>query len=113
MPLADRKTPPTPPAAPRRSRRRATLGAALAGLAAVLGAGCASTGPFALWRTATDSSLSRGPTDKELGPDNRNFMARWLSPRKPPARDPDAPTLVLGSNGWAPMKVEANPEADK
>ncbi|AGA30880.1 tetratricopeptide repeat protein [Singulisphaera acidiphila] len=67
------------------------------------------------WRMGTDSSLSKGPTKDELG-DDRNLMARWLTPKvggpsgdaTGKARSP----LVLGSNGWKPMKLPSNPQAD-
>jgi len=106
MPL-DHRTPRT------RGRRPALALAALTALAA--GGGCqslGSTNPLAVWRLGGDSSLSRAPTAKETG-DDRNLMARWISPKKPPAGNFDASPLVLGSDGWKPMKAEANPEADK
>jgi len=110
MPLANRLK-----HTPRREGRRlGALGVVLAGLAAVPGAGCTSLGnsPLAVWKTGLDSSLSKGPTAKETG-DTRNLMARWIAPKKPPAGNFDANPLVLGSDGWKPMKAEANPEADK
>ena len=50
----------------------------------------ASTGGglLPLWRQGTDSSLSKGPTEEEVN-DNRNLMARWLTPKKNPHSDPD------------------------
>ena len=105
-----------PPASPTSPlTRRAPIAASLACLAALAGAGCQTTGmgPLAVWRMGKDSSLSDGPTDKELGPDNRNLMARWFTPKNPPSHTNNAgSTLVLGSNGWKAMKGEANPEAD-
>jgi outer membrane protein assembly factor BamD (BamD/ComL family) len=77
--------------------------------------GCSSTGGFlTAWRTARDSSLSRGPTEKELG-DDRGLMSRWLTPKSAPNADPNAAApspLVLGSDGWKPMKPVPNPEAE-
>jgi outer membrane protein assembly factor BamD (BamD/ComL family) len=101
---------------PARSRvRRPALAWTLAGLALLLmpAAGCQSTGNSLLstWRIGHDSSLSPGPTAKELG-DDRNFMARWLRPKTPPPTDVDGNGLVLGSDGWRPMKAQPNPEAD-
>jgi outer membrane protein assembly factor BamD (BamD/ComL family) len=86
----------------------------VAALSALPGIGCQSIGtnPLALWRQGLDSSLSKAPTRAETG-DNRNFMARWLTPKKPPAGNFDPNPLVLGSDGWRPMKAEVNPEADK
>lgn len=108
---------PTPhPNRPADAPRRAPLGAVLACLAALAGSGCQTTGmnPFSVWRMGKDASLSKGPTEKELGPDNRNLMARLFTPVKPPTQsnNNDTSTLVLGSNGWKPMKSETNPEAD-
>jgi outer membrane protein assembly factor BamD (BamD/ComL family) len=115
MPPTDRNPREPRPRAAARRRARAPLGVALAGLAVLSGAGCQATlsGPLARWRMGTDSSLSPGPTDKELGPENRSFIARWIKPKAPVSSHDDlGPTLVLGSNGWSPMKTEANPEAD-
>jgi outer membrane protein assembly factor BamD (BamD/ComL family) len=80
-------------------------------------AGCSSTGGglLSLWRQGTDSSLSKGPTAEEVN-DNRNLMARWLSPKKNPHADPESlnPTspLILGSNGYKPLTPLKNAEAD-
>ncbi|MFO0908550.1 MAG: tetratricopeptide repeat protein [Isosphaeraceae bacterium] len=107
MPLALRKPGP--------SGRRRWLGPLLAGLAAVsLNTGCQTTGtsPFALWRMGHDDSLSKAPTVKELGKDDRNFMLRWLRPQTPPAAKVDTNGLVMGSDGWRPMQQKANPEAE-
>jgi outer membrane protein assembly factor BamD (BamD/ComL family) len=83
---------------------------------AALASGCqSSSGSFlSLWRQGADSSLSKGPTKEELD-DNRNLMARWLSPKKNPHSSPEAlnpSPLVLGSNGYRPMQTPKNPEAD-
>lgn len=102
---------PREPAARRSGRVGAELVLAVVAIASA--PGCQSTGmnPLTLWRMGLDSSLSQGPTAKETG-DNRNFMARWIRPKNPPASDPNLPTLVLGSDGWKPMKPESNPEAE-
>jgi outer membrane protein assembly factor BamD (BamD/ComL family) len=87
----------------------------LAGLAALTGAGCQSTGtfnPMNLWRISQDDTLSKPPTLAETG-DDRSIMARWISPKKPPAGNVNSSSVVLGSDGWRPMKAEPNPEADK
>jgi TolA-binding protein len=74
--------------------------------------GCQST--WNAWRMGNDSSLSQGPTKEELG-DDRNLMARWLTPKvggpSGAAGTPRSP-LVLGSDGWKPMEVPSNPKAD-
>jgi TolA-binding protein len=86
----------------------------LASLAALPSTGCQSIGtnPLTLWSLGRDSSLSKGPTASETG-DDRSLMARWLTPKKPPAGNFDPNPLVLGSNGWKPMEPEKNPEADR
>lgn len=123
MPLANPTThrPRRPTAPPRhgtgarsRSWRRDTVGAVLLGLAVLPLSGCQGLGdsPLAAWKMGLDSSLSKAPTKTETG-DERNFMARWITPKKPPAGDFNASPLVLGSNGWRPMKAETNPVADK
>jgi TolA-binding protein len=74
--------------------------------------GCSN---LSAWRVSRDSSLSKPPTQEELQ-DDRSLMARWLSPRPGPytgASGAPRSSLVLGSNGWQPMKVTPNPEADK
>src|SRR5262249_13610888 len=71
-------------------------------------------GLLSLWKQGSDSSLSKGPTKDEVN-DNRNLMARWLSPKQNPHSNPDAinPTpLMNGSNGYKPMQPPKNPEAD-
>ncbi len=97
-------------------RRRASprLGVALAIVAAVSGCTSSSGGFLTAWRAGRDSSLSKGPTDKELG-DDRSLMAKWLTPKAAPNSKPDAEapsSLVLGSDGWKPMKAAPNPEAE-
>ncbi len=84
MPPDPRNTP-RPRSLPAR-RVRAACGAVLACLAAVAGAGCQTTSltPFSIWKMGTDSSLSQGPTAKELGPDDRNFFARMMWPKALP-----------------------------
>jgi outer membrane protein assembly factor BamD (BamD/ComL family) len=103
------------PARPAPRPRRRWLGLALTGLAAIgVGAGCQTTGnsPLALWRFGHDDSLSKPPTEAELGKDDRNFMLRWLRPKTPPPANVDTPGLVLGSDGWRPMANKPNPEAE-
>jgi outer membrane protein assembly factor BamD (BamD/ComL family) len=95
----------------RPGRRRA---AAL--LAAVLAAaGCRSddTSPIARWRMAWDNGLSRPPTADEAG-QSGSLLGRWLSVRPPKSSDrtDGGSTLVLGSDGWSPMKAPKDPEAD-
>ncbi len=57
------------------------------------------------------TSLSKGPTEDEVN-DNRNLMARWLSPRPTriptPTRSTNSP-LILGSNGYKPMQAAQEP----
>jgi outer membrane protein assembly factor BamD (BamD/ComL family) len=98
---------------PRATRRVRLAGLTVAILALMPGLGCQSTGanPFSVWRTALDSSLSPAPSAEEVG-DDRNLLARWLNPKNPKAKDPNTPTLVLGSNGWRPMKPVDDPAAE-
>lgn len=96
-------------------RPRRWLGLALAGLAAAApGAGCQTTGtsPLAIWQAGHDDSLSKGPTEAEMGKDDRNFLLRWLRPKTPPPTKVDNSGLVLGSDGWKPMQTKPNPEAE-
>ena len=45
--------------------------------------------------------------------DDRQLMARWLTPRKTPHTDPKAASpMVLGPDGWKPPTVKPNPEAE-
>lgn len=84
------------------------------GLAACPSLGCQSlgTGTLAAWRAGLDSSLSKGPTPAEMG-DDRGLMAKWLKPGRPvPTRPLDTDNLVLGSDGWKPLKSAGNPEAE-
>ena len=80
-------------------------------------AGCSTTGGglLSIWKQGTDASLSKGPTAEEVN-DNRNLMARWLTPKTNPHSDPDSinpPTpLILGSNGYKPLTPLKNAEAD-
>ncbi|MBV8676976.1 MAG: tetratricopeptide repeat protein, partial [Planctomycetaceae bacterium] len=98
-------------------RRRPTrgLGAVLVFLATVSGCQTGSGSFLTAWRMSRDASLSKGPTKDELQ-DDRNLLARWLSPKRPPssaATADKAPSpLILGSDGWKPMKPVPNPEAD-
>src|SRR3954447_3671513 len=89
------------------------LGVALAALVAA--SGCQSGGVLSLWRQGLDSSLSKGPTTDELN-DNRNLLARWLTPKVNPHSNHDGinppSALVLGSNGYKPPEPPKNPEAD-
>ena len=66
---------------------------------------------MAIWRLGHDNSLSKPPTQSELG-DDRNFFAKLVSPKSPPATNPNPPSLVLGSDGWKPMQQPVNPEAE-
>ncbi|MGE3818475.1 MAG: outer membrane protein assembly factor BamD [Isosphaeraceae bacterium] len=122
MPLAQAIPHPSPnrrtigarPVERRRPRHWRAMGMVLAGLAICPCLGCQNlgNGTLAAWRTGLDSSLSKGPTARELG-DDRSLMARWLKPGRPvPTRPVDTDGLVLGSDGWKPMKGAANPEAD-
>jgi outer membrane protein assembly factor BamD (BamD/ComL family) len=111
MALAHRQRQPDPRCGTATALR---LGVVLAALVAT--SGCQSTGGFlTLWRQGADDSLSKGPTKEEIN-DNRNLMARWLTPKRNPHSDPDAinppSTLMLGSNGYKPMQAPKNPEAE-
>ena len=100
---------------PRATARALWHALALATLVATCG--CASTGGglLSLWRQGTDTSLSKGPTKEEVN-DNRNLMARWLTPKHNPHSDADSinppSPLILGSHGYKPMEPLKNPEAD-
>ena len=109
MALANRK----PALRPRRPPIHRRFGVVMAALAVL--SGCQSTqGPLAQWRMAWDKTLSKAPTDTELGEDKRNLMARWLRPKQdvPSTVDPAPSPLILGSDGWKPMKPVPNPEAE-
>lgn len=95
----------------RRAIRRLRLSAALA--AVVAASGCQSAGSYwTAWRMGTDSSLSKPPTKEEMN-DDRSLMARWLSPKASPYGSPQPrSSLILGSDGWKPMKAMADPKAD-
>jgi outer membrane protein assembly factor BamD (BamD/ComL family) len=117
MPLVCRQVPPERRRCAAARALRHALAQALA-LAVLLAAqGCSSTGGglISLWRQGTDSSLSKPPTPEEIN-DNRNLLARWLTPKMNPHANPDAinppSTLILGSNGYKPMQPPKNPEAD-
>src|SRR5438105_15491045 len=91
-----------------RARRLAlAVTVALAALTAASGCQSSGGGLLSLWRMGSDSSLSKGPTKEEIN-DNRNLMARWLTPKKNPHSDPDAVTprspLILGSDGYTPIQ---------
>jgi len=87
------------------------LTAALALAIPLLAGGCQS-GPFAAWRTATDDSLSKGPTKEELA-DDRVFLARWLAPKPVASYDPAKKLpLVKGPNGLETPKESPNSEAE-
>jgi outer membrane protein assembly factor BamD (BamD/ComL family) len=77
--------------------------------------GCQSGGGLlSLWRQGNDDSLSKGPTKDEIN-DNRNLMARWLTPKRNPHSNPDAinpSPLMNGSDGYKPMQAPKNPEAE-
>ncbi len=95
----------------RTRRPRLWLGAVLAVLA--MASGCqSSSSTWTAWRMGRDSSLSRAPTKEEVG-DDRNLMARWLTPKKTPYSSAAEPrsTLVLGSDGWSPLKTVSDPKA--
>ena len=118
MPLAPSNTPRKPArdclAGDRRAGTiRRCVVAACAGLALIGGTGCqsGSMSPMAIWRLGHDNSLSKPPTQSELG-DDRNFFAKLVSPKSPPATNPNPPSLVLGSDGWKPMQQPVNPEAE-
>ena len=113
MPLANRSP------EPRRTRSGSALAPpgrilAVAALAVAL-SGCQTTnnGWLTALRMGNDTTLSQGPTEKEMGgKDDRNLMLRWLRPKTPPAAEVDTPNLVLGSDGWKPMKGENDPAAE-
>jgi outer membrane protein assembly factor BamD (BamD/ComL family) len=116
MALAQRQRLPDPPSgtAPAHAAR---LGVSVVLAASFLTstAGCQSSGSFlSLWKQGGDASLSKGPSERELN-DNRNLMARWLTPKTNPHSDPEAinpSPLVLGSNGYKPLEAPKNPEAE-
>jgi outer membrane protein assembly factor BamD (BamD/ComL family) len=96
--------------------RRAALGlVAATALLAAPGCQTGGLGPLARWRMAADEGLATGPTLKEAGTeDQRNLLARWMTPRPPKSSlaSEDGSTLVLGSDGWSPMKGVTDPKAD-
>lgn len=74
---------------------------------------CSGCSTVSAWRMSRDSSLSRGPSEEEFG-DNRNWLARWLSPKPGASTAAEVRSpLVLGSNGWKPMEPPKNPVADE
>ncbi len=96
----------------RPSGARPGLGFVLAALTAASGCAMGGSGPLAAWRQGRDSSLSKGPTKEEMH-DDRQLMARWLTPKKTPHTDPEATSpMVLGPDGWKPPTVKPNPEAE-
>ncbi|MEJ7637240.1 MAG: outer membrane protein assembly factor BamD [Singulisphaera sp.] len=80
---------------------RPGLGFVLAALAAASGCAAGGTGPLAAWRQGLDSSLSKGPTNEEMH-DDRQLMARWLTPRRP-----RTPTPRPLADGPRPRRLEA------
>jgi outer membrane protein assembly factor BamD (BamD/ComL family) len=113
MALVHWKPEPGPPRRPDRlAGARPGLGFVLAALAAASGCVAGGTGPLAAWRQGRDDSLSKGPTKEEMH-DDRQLMARWLTPRKTPHTDPKANSpMALGPDGWKPPTVKPNPEAE-
>jgi outer membrane protein assembly factor BamD (BamD/ComL family) len=96
------------------ARAHSRRGGWLCALAMLALAGCQTdgTGVLSRWYMAHDQSIAKGSTRADEG-DDRNLMARWLSPKKPAPSDPNAPpALVLGPGGWNVTKVAPNPEAD-
>lgn len=94
---------------PRRARPVVWL--TLAALA--VGGGCRSGGTSALsrWRMAYDESLAKSPTDEEAG--SRRLLSRWVTPGAPRSKASEVGDgLVLGSNGWSPLKPPSDPKAD-
>jgi outer membrane protein assembly factor BamD (BamD/ComL family) len=85
-------------------------------------AGCQSfSSPLSAWRAAYDGNLFRGVSREEMadvaqGSSSQNLMDRWLTPKATPgAADPNDPasTLILGSDGWRPIKKPAkDPQAE-
>jgi TolA-binding protein len=69
-------------------------------------------GPLARWRMAFDGSLAKSPTDAEVG-ERRNLLARWIRPAVPGSSASEVGSgLVMGSNGWSPLRVPSDPEAE-
>jgi outer membrane protein assembly factor BamD (BamD/ComL family) len=101
---------------PRRRRRRAGTRPRLA-LAAVTfllwagGSGCQSggVGPIARWRMASDATLAKAPE----GLERKGLLGRWISPRAPKSSASEVgDAMVLGSDGWSPLKPPKDPEAE-
>jgi TolA-binding protein len=75
--------------------------------------GCRTGGTSALarWRMAFDDSLAKAPTDDEAG--RQRLLARWINPRPPESKAAEVGDgLILGSNGWTPLKPPSDPQAD-
>jgi TolA-binding protein len=83
----------------------------LALLATAGGCRTGGTGALARWRMAYDDSLATAPTDEEAGP--RRLLSRWITPPTPGSKaDQVGDGLVMGSNGWSPIKPPSDPQAD-
>lgn len=99
--------------APHRLVSRGLLAVAL--LSAAAGCQTGGVGPLSRWRMAFDDSLAKPPTSAETGQDTRGLLSRWLH-RQAPGTSSQAPEdgsmLVLGSDGWSPMKPPSDPAAD-
>ncbi|MDX2039585.1 MAG: outer membrane protein assembly factor BamD [Isosphaeraceae bacterium] len=96
---------------------RATASASLALAATLLAAGCsAGGGPLARLKGMGKGDYANGaPAPHTEASSSQNLMSRWLTPSKTPhTSDSETKTagLVLGEDGWAPMKVKPDPEAD-
>ena len=89
-----------------------------AAFALLVSAGCQSSiSPLARFRdrTGNDSYANGPPSPSSEEGGERGLLARWLTPSKTPhASEATTKTagMVLGKDGWAPIKVKPNPEAD-
>lgn len=92
--------------------RRPALGVLLALVATSAGCRTGGTSALSRWRMAYDESLAKSPTDEEAGP--RRLLSRWVTPKPPRSRASEVGDgLVMGSNGWSPLKAPADPKADE
>jgi outer membrane protein assembly factor BamD (BamD/ComL family) len=98
-------------AEPQPTTRRGRALLALALLASA--SGCQSgAGPLARWRLAFDDSLAKSPTDSEVG-QRRNLLKRWIVPSVPESNAAEVgSSLVMGSDGWSPLKAPSDPQAE-
>ena len=86
---------------------------AMLGIVAMLAVlpGCADS--LMRRRLAGDKGIAKPITAAEIG-DDRPFLARLIRPKAPKMSTPDTDTtLVLGSNGWAPPRVERDAESER